>query len=260
MKFARKYNFDFTKFENIDNQDKAYWLGFIMADGSINKRNTELRIELSNKDIDHLEKFKYFMDYDGPIRETRKNCSIISLNSIEFISWFNQWGIITNKTYLDIKIPNIDRVLVPHFIRGFWDGDGWVSYRTSKLQNTQYIFGFSSYCSDFLQEIKDNISPLLGPKCGKIIERKRGDQRVCQWTIEGNNNFIPTYNYLYKGANYYLERKYQLSYTYYNSIISNRTIKCLNCNNEHYSAGKQGKFCSRRCADQYSYYSNKISA
>ena len=45
-------------FSSIQNQETAYWLGFLAADGSIFEN--KLVIGLSAKDTEHLEKFKVF--------------------------------------------------------------------------------------------------------------------------------------------------------------------------------------------------------
>ena len=47
-------NYDY--FEIIDTEDKAYWLGFIYADGNINKAKNTLTINLQGKDNGHLAK------------------------------------------------------------------------------------------------------------------------------------------------------------------------------------------------------------
>ena len=62
---SRKYNFDENFFDKIDTEEKAYWLGFIYADGAIFKRT--LSIRLSTKDIHHLEKFKKILNTDAAI-------------------------------------------------------------------------------------------------------------------------------------------------------------------------------------------------
>lgn len=43
----RKYTFNFNFFEKIDNELKAYWLGFLYADGCIHKINKYGEQELS---------------------------------------------------------------------------------------------------------------------------------------------------------------------------------------------------------------------
>lgn len=69
-----KYNKDY--FNKIDTADKAYWLGFLYADGSINRyykneklRSMTLEIGLADKDRNHLEKFKKCLDSNIPIFE-----------------------------------------------------------------------------------------------------------------------------------------------------------------------------------------------
>ena len=42
------YNRDF--FEKIDSEEKAYWAGFIAADGNVRKDFHKMRIELNIKD------------------------------------------------------------------------------------------------------------------------------------------------------------------------------------------------------------------
>ena len=48
-------------FDNIDSAEKAYWLGFIVADGYLNDDKNMLRIKLGDKDKIHLEKFINFL-------------------------------------------------------------------------------------------------------------------------------------------------------------------------------------------------------
>ena len=58
---SRKYYLNDNYFEIIDSAEKAYWVGFIAADGYISKRESgssnRLGITLSEKDIEHLYKF-----------------------------------------------------------------------------------------------------------------------------------------------------------------------------------------------------------
>ena len=48
-------------FETIDTEEKAYWLGFMYADGYIGASRYSVGINLSLKDIDHLKKFCKYM-------------------------------------------------------------------------------------------------------------------------------------------------------------------------------------------------------
>ena len=50
-----------TNFENIDNEEKAYWLGFLDADGSVGSKEDKIELGLAEKDLAHIEKFRDFM-------------------------------------------------------------------------------------------------------------------------------------------------------------------------------------------------------
>ena len=58
----RKYFFNESIFDNIDTAEKAYWIGFITADGYINEKRGWLSIQLQYSDIDHLKKFAKFIN------------------------------------------------------------------------------------------------------------------------------------------------------------------------------------------------------
>lgn len=47
----RKYSLDESFFAKIDNEEKAYWIGFLSGDGAI----TENKVRLSIKDTSHLK-------------------------------------------------------------------------------------------------------------------------------------------------------------------------------------------------------------
>lgn len=66
---ARKYKVNEDIFKTIDTGEKAYWLGFLYADGSVTFENGRYVLELGLKaeDVNHLEKFKRFIDTDAKI-------------------------------------------------------------------------------------------------------------------------------------------------------------------------------------------------
>ena len=54
----RKYNFNEHYFDNIDCQEKAYWLGFFAADGYNHRSKGCIEFRLHRQDREILERFK----------------------------------------------------------------------------------------------------------------------------------------------------------------------------------------------------------
>lgn len=133
---SRKYTYNTNFFDVIDNEIKAYWLGFIYADGYVTKRgNTfQLGIALAKVDKNHLEKFKEAIDSDIEIHDyiqdsaykkgTEYSRIIVSNNHL--CEQLMAKGVYRKKTE-KITFPSSDILpdhLVSHFVRGYYDGDG----------------------------------------------------------------------------------------------------------------------------------------
>ena len=118
-------------FKEIDTEEKAYWLGFLYADGYI-KENS---IELSLKDKEHVEKFKKFTGSRCKICEKHIKLNDkehiayrINMRNKEFAYWLYDKGMHQNKS-LDITYPScIPNEFNKDFIRGYFDGNGCISF------------------------------------------------------------------------------------------------------------------------------------
>ena len=78
INYQNKSKFDECVFDSIDNEEKAYWLGFIFADGCISSRDNAFELSLKGEDIEHLHKFNTFM---GHIHDNVKLSTIKSNNT-----------------------------------------------------------------------------------------------------------------------------------------------------------------------------------
>lgn len=148
----RKHIFDENFFELINTEKKAYWLGFIYADGCL--YNNSLRIELQLKDIDLLKQFKQDIkafDSEITINYNRQSCQII-LNSKTNLENLFKNGCYVNKTF-KIKFPTKEQVpdnLIHHFMRGYFDGDGCIYSRKNKNGvNTFSVVGNFDFISGY---------------------------------------------------------------------------------------------------------------
>lgn len=107
-----KYKADYRKFKEIDSAEKAYWLGFIAADGCVYTResNSTIRIAISSNDRGHLEKFKTFMNSNVNILDILKTTgfsskenpsaqSVIAFNSNDMAKDLIAVGVVPNKSH-----------------------------------------------------------------------------------------------------------------------------------------------------------------
>jgi hypothetical protein len=225
-----EYYCNYSFFENIDTEEKAYWLGFIYADGWTeyhkNTNSGYLGIELKRSDVNHLKKFNKSLSGNYPIKEhKRKDIEIpnyfIRINSVKMYNDLIKLGVVPNKTY-SLKFPIIPNHLIKHFIRGFFDGDGCVRIRhreTKKNGIVSYpICDIVCYVEDFLLSIREI---LFEKKIYSYIYYDNNIPRLYINSMESNIKFL---KYIYQDANIYLDRKYK---RYLQSLKLCNTQDCL---------------------------------
>lgn len=136
-------------FKCIDTPNKAYFLGLLISDGSVVKQTRDnrtdvisLSLKLEDKYI--VEKFALELGADKSsvkeyISKGRSEC-YFRFASQSMSDDLANYGIISNKTDYTY-LPKIEDELIPHLIRGIFDGDG-TAY-VYKNGNYEYIrFGF----------------------------------------------------------------------------------------------------------------------
>lgn len=215
---GRQLRFDNTIFDSIDTEEKAYWLGFIFADGWVanikeEKRNFAFAINISKKDLDHLRKWNKFSGFRGDNikfqEEKRDNGKVYEkcrwqISNEHFWNVLNSYGCHPNKTQsLDFPDESIfkDKSLIRHFIRGYWDGDGSVTHhadgrpKASVCGTEEFLTKLCNYLPERLR-LYSTSTPFLftvettGPKAMKIL------------------------HYLYDNSTVYMDRKKNLFLDY----------------------------------------------
>ena len=211
---SRKINVNENYFEIIDSEEKAYWLGFIMADGCVtqtDKKYPPNRFHLCLKEDDksHIEKFKEAIQSNNEIaikavENKKRNFESITcelrINSKIFVSFLMNNGIVQQKTGKEL-IPNtVPQYLIRHFIRGYFDGDG--SITVSKA------FRICSASLKILEDIVEHFKNELD-----IMYSIYQDKKYTKpfYTIDSRNYFNNkiVLDYLYKDATVFLDRKHE---------------------------------------------------
>jgi len=210
----RRYSLNENYFDLIDTEEKAYWLGFLAADGSVrfgtkdHPRSAVVRLKLSIIDKNHVEKFCSALGTDSPIK-LNDRYAIASIHSYHIVNSLSKYGIIPNKTfstYFPILEPSLER----HFIRGIVDGDGCFSMRKLKTGTLDPKFNVIGYKSLIIAvaeklrqgcKIKGSLHPAYG--CSEDIWR---------FSVGGRLQVARLHKYLYDGATVYLDRKKKLCF------------------------------------------------
>lgn len=105
--------------------DGIYWIGFIMADGSI-LDESKIQVALAAKDLNHVIKLRKFLRTDNrPIYNVSSTNSVhLKIHSRQLVTDLASYGVVRYKTYLAEAMNNID--LEPAFWLGVMDGDGTI--------------------------------------------------------------------------------------------------------------------------------------
>jgi DNA-binding CsgD family transcriptional regulator len=191
-----KTNADF--FEVIDSEEKAYVLGFWCADGWFNKRG--IGFAVAEKDHDFLELIRRTIPTETPIKKREKpkgwartRLSMLDVSRKKLKQDIKNLGISERKTN-NMTYPKIPSSLNRHFLRGYYDGDGYVGERqfvlvgatTSFFKTVQKIIEDETGCNLTLSFIRKKYPRLNGSK---------RDRKAIRW--------------LYEDSNIHLERKYK---------------------------------------------------
>lgn len=193
----RIYNLNEDFFECIDSEEKAYWLGFIMADGCISYTR-QLLLRIKNIDKELLVKAQKSFETNTPIKPERDNMVNLTLNSKKLCIDLAKYGIVPNKTFV-AQLPNLREDLVRHFIRGVFDGDGSVAMNLNKRTFMFSISGTHEICSQIQEEMMKEL-PL---KKTRIIP----DRSIYRVSYGGLIQVSKIGEWLYKDATIYMERK-----------------------------------------------------
>lgn len=201
-------------FESIDTEEKAYWLGFISADGCVSWNNYKnayfFKITLQQSDSDYLRKFIHAIDgkFDVKLKTTKvkfndayKEYPIceVSFTDKKFTSDLLKYISVNKTEYM--RIPSqVPSHLIRHYIRGFSDGDGCFYCNAETRRKSYSIVG---KCYDLLNDIRNELE-------SAGIHAEIYPKAATNWrlVISRQNEISKLDQYFYKDATVFMERKY----------------------------------------------------
>lgn len=192
---------DQTLLEKIDSEFKAYYLGLLLADGSVTNQTTAgnyqtISLELHKKDRYILEKLSKEIKGNPQVKDSlSKNTSYFRVNGVELVRSVEKYGLTQNKSKtLNFLTDLVPEHLYHHFMRGLFDGDG--------TANSKGYIGYNAANKDFVLAFRSKVAKETGARQNGIYF---GTVFFTTWGAIKDRKAI--YNYLYKDATFFLKRK-----------------------------------------------------
>lgn len=198
-------------FEEINSEEKAYFLGLIISDGNVFidkklKRQASISITLDSNDGYIIEKFKNLLGANTSITYDGRGCSQFAVRSDIMAKDLAKYGITPRKSF-NTFLPNIQENMIPHLIRGILDGDGSIrAKQTNKRNRYAHAIGFcgshklmddiSKWCN------KNNITTTI------VYDYK--NRSLSEIKIQSIDSMYRFGEIIYNNATIYMERKYSL--------------------------------------------------
>lgn len=190
------------KFFREWSSEMAYLLGYIYADGSMDRK--KYRIRISSVDKDQLETVRSLIDSNKPISSaSNKNGSWYNFNiqNKEIYADLRKLGIFPNKS-LTMRLPNIPKAYKIDFIRGYFDGDGSIQRVKRKRPTPGMEVDFATGSKDFAEKFTIMLNDVIDDKF--YFKKKRVNYYNIRCSTSGAESF---YNKVYYKNCIHMKRK-----------------------------------------------------
>ena len=210
IKEKNSYHFNRNAFSEIVNEEDAYWLGFITADGCL-VNDDRLSINLAEKDKEHLKNFCRYLGMPeieissiikssfGGAYDKNNPVSCLNICSVQIVKNLKNKGITARKSGKEVPYICSSIELEKDYIRGLIDGDGYIRQTSAGLG----IVGSYEICEYVQNFISNNIIDISSNHI-----REHGI--IYKLELTGRNQSQIILDYLYKNAKFYLTRKFNI--------------------------------------------------
>lgn len=210
----RKHGRNSEYFDNINTPNKAYVLGLIYADGNNYIWGSKhcLTISLQESDKALLERVKEELEYTGDLRfvplkdknPNHNNQYVLAITDEHMCLQLKEIGVVQRKSLI-LKFPKFLRPdLIRHFVRGYFDGDGCLSYNQATNKEMAGIVGTFEFCSAVSGILHAMFVKNYIYKPNKTLSSNTYEMRTT-----GNLSSYKFLSWIYRDCDIKLDRKYQ---------------------------------------------------
>jgi len=240
----RKYPIQEYFFDKIDTEEKAYILGLLYADGYNNTDRNSVSLGLKEDDKEILDKITAIIQPDKPLQyidlstqkktkgfENSQNQYRMVIANKHISQRLVELGCGKAKTH-NLTFPREEQVpshLIRHFVRGYFDGDGWVGEKAISVVSTL------DFCNSLAEILKEEFN------INCYIRARHPERNNSIRMLELNKKSARTFlKWIYKDSNINLQRKhdrYLKQIEYENSLSEIRICSVDGCNKKHNGNG-----------------------
>lgn len=191
-------------FKSINTPNKAYVLGFICADGCNIRRGLQIGINAKDKDV--LEFIKIELEASNPLRyikPARKNWSPkyeLRVHSKELSKDLTAVGCPPAKSNI-LQFPHfLADDLVPHWIRGYFDGDG------SLVKHSSWRLSITAANKKFIEDLQTYINQRIPEPIKKYRNKYNGCYSLNTSKVLTVKSII---NLMYTDISFAMSRKHE---------------------------------------------------
>lgn len=167
----------------------AYILGYFASDGCMyrNKRGS-CYVSFTSTDIELIESVKQLMNVSNRVenykrlKKTWKTRYVLQIGSKKLYERLLRIGFTSNKS-LTLIFPNVPDEMLAHFLRGYFDGDGSVSftfYKRKIRDSFQKVFTLRLRCGskNFIEILRKKLISTAGVGNGHLYFHSRAYELV----------------------------------------------------------------------------------
>ena len=187
--------------------EAAYWLGFLMADGSVSSSSNEIKLKLGLKDFGQIKKFGAYLGLPAARCKVYQKEALVGFSDKHVKKALTSYGIGPQKTFTaEVKSPHL--INNRFFWAGFIDGDGSLGEYEQNKGEIRFAISAVSGSLKIMSQLKDFIFTKTNISLTISTVQKESPNYVFNL---GGKKAVRVMQLLYADNSYALARKIEIA-------------------------------------------------